>query len=251
MDGSSVDGTIDASNRLAPRIPRVAIIGAGLVAATTAYALLMSGVAGEIALIGRDRDRVEGHLKDLSDAALYSRPTRIVPGDYTYYATAHVIIVAVGRATMNSTGPDVSGRATNQPPTASPQRRPASVAAVIRAGVTATFSHASCIRPLVAGRIAGLFAPRSANDRGRDETSDSCDSDRRNPPQWRSRTAAARIRATVGRHARRETAPPPLEVPRRSSFDRQARSRRDSFPPRAPAQRCVDRDLPVDGWSRC
>jgi L-lactate dehydrogenase len=98
MDGSSVDVTIDASNRLAPRIPRVAIIGPGLVGATTAYALLMSGVAGEIVLIGRDRDRVEGHVKDLSDAALYSRPTRIVAGDFGHCATADVIIVAVGVA---------------------------------------------------------------------------------------------------------------------------------------------------------
>jgi hypothetical protein len=46
---------------------------------------------------------------------------------------------------MNNTGPEVSGRATSQPPTVSPQRRPASVATAIRAGVTATFSHTSGI----------------------------------------------------------------------------------------------------------
>ncbi|MFZ0009558.1 MAG: NAD(P)-binding domain-containing protein [Steroidobacteraceae bacterium] len=98
MDGSSVDVTIDASIRPEPPIPRVAIIGPGLVGAMTAYALLMSGVAGEIVLIGRDRDRVEEHVKELSDAALYSRPTRIVAGDFSYCATADVIIVAVGVA---------------------------------------------------------------------------------------------------------------------------------------------------------
>lgn len=98
MDGSSGDVTIDVSHRSAPRIPRVAIVGPGLVGATTAYALLMSGVAGEIVLIGRDRERVEGHVKDLSDAALYSRPTRIIAGDFGHCATADVIIVAVGVA---------------------------------------------------------------------------------------------------------------------------------------------------------
>ncbi|MFZ1907372.1 MAG: L-lactate dehydrogenase [Steroidobacteraceae bacterium] len=104
MDGSSVDVTIDASNRPAPRIPRVAIIGPGLVGATTAYALLMSGVAGELVLIGRDRERVEGHVKDLSDAALYSRPTRIIAGDFGHCATADVIIVAVGVAQRRFAG---------------------------------------------------------------------------------------------------------------------------------------------------
>jgi malate/lactate dehydrogenase len=74
------------------------------VGATTAYALLMAGVAGEIVLIGRDRERVEGHVKDLSDAAVYSRPTRVLAGDFTCYATADVIIVAVGVAQQRFAG---------------------------------------------------------------------------------------------------------------------------------------------------
>jgi L-lactate dehydrogenase len=35
-------------------------------------------------------------VKDLRDASLYSQPTRIVAGDFSYCATADVIIVAVG-----------------------------------------------------------------------------------------------------------------------------------------------------------
>lgn len=96
VDRSVVDVPIGAVHRTAHRIPSVAIVGPGLVGTTTAYALLMSGVAGEIVLIGRDRERVEGHVKDLRDAALYSHPTRIVAGDFSYCATADVIIVAVG-----------------------------------------------------------------------------------------------------------------------------------------------------------
>jgi L-lactate dehydrogenase len=85
-----------ATHRMANRMPSVAIVGPGLVGTTTAFALLMSGVAGEIVLIGRDQERAEGHVKDLRDASLYSQPTRIVAGDFSYCATADVIIVAVG-----------------------------------------------------------------------------------------------------------------------------------------------------------
>jgi L-lactate dehydrogenase len=87
---------LPAVHRPARRVPSVAIVGPGLVGATTAFGLLTSGAAGEIVLIGRDRDRVEGHVKDLRDAALYSHPTRIVAGDFADCATADVIFVTVG-----------------------------------------------------------------------------------------------------------------------------------------------------------
>ena len=87
---------IDAAHRATHRIPSVAIVGAGLVGATTAYALLMSGEAAEIVLIGRDRNRVEGQVKDLRDAALYSHATRILAGDFADCASADVIIITVG-----------------------------------------------------------------------------------------------------------------------------------------------------------
>jgi L-lactate dehydrogenase len=105
QDVRSVEGTVptapqgvarDAAHRTAHRVASVAIVGPGLVGATTAYSLLMSGVAAEIVLIGRDRNRVAGHVHDLRDAALYSHPTRIVAGDFADCATADVIIVTVG-----------------------------------------------------------------------------------------------------------------------------------------------------------
>jgi L-lactate dehydrogenase len=87
---------VSAVHRAAHRVPSVAIVGPGLVGTTTAYGLLTSGAAGEIVLIGRDRGRVEGHVKDLRDAALYSHPTRIVAGDFADCASADVILVTVG-----------------------------------------------------------------------------------------------------------------------------------------------------------
>jgi L-lactate dehydrogenase len=86
------------SQRRAHPVTRVAIVGAGLVGTTTAHALLVSGTASEIVLIGRDRKRVDGHVHDLRDAALYSHPTRIVSGDYSDCAAADVIVITAGTA---------------------------------------------------------------------------------------------------------------------------------------------------------
>jgi L-lactate dehydrogenase len=93
---ASVEAVVDTGHRSAQRVPSVAIVGPGLVGATTAYALLVSGAAAEIVLIGRDRNRVEGQVKDLRDAALYSHATRNVAGDFAECASADVIIVTVG-----------------------------------------------------------------------------------------------------------------------------------------------------------
>jgi hypothetical protein len=80
---ASVEVAVDAAHRSAYGIPSVAIVAPGLVrTATSACALLMSGLVGEIVLIGMNRDRVEGHVGDLPDAALYSSPTRIAAGGY-------------------------------------------------------------------------------------------------------------------------------------------------------------------------
>jgi L-lactate dehydrogenase len=56
---------------LETRVPRVAIVGAGLVGSTTAYALMMSGMAAEIVLIDRDSRRAEGPVNDLPDAEVF------------------------------------------------------------------------------------------------------------------------------------------------------------------------------------
>jgi tRNA A37 threonylcarbamoyladenosine dehydratase len=55
---------IETGPKSALRIPRVAVVGTGLVGSTTAYALLMSGMPAEIVLIDRDRRRAEGHAHE-------------------------------------------------------------------------------------------------------------------------------------------------------------------------------------------
>ena len=45
---------------------KVAIIGSGNVGSTFAFALMISGLAREIVLIGRDRKKAEGECMDLN-----------------------------------------------------------------------------------------------------------------------------------------------------------------------------------------
>ena len=78
------------------RTARVAVVGAGYVGATTAYALLISGVAAEIVLIDRDHERAKGHVLDLKDAELFSHTARVLAGDFSDCATADVIILTAG-----------------------------------------------------------------------------------------------------------------------------------------------------------
>jgi L-lactate dehydrogenase len=77
---------------------RIAIVGAGNVGSTFAYALLLSGLAGEIVLIDTDKQRAEGEVMDLNHALPLSRPARIWQGVYADCAGADVIVVSAGAA---------------------------------------------------------------------------------------------------------------------------------------------------------
>ncbi|HOW92164.1 MAG TPA: L-lactate dehydrogenase, partial [Anaerolineaceae bacterium] len=56
---------------------RIAVVGAGNVGATFAYALLLSGLAGEIVLIDHNQVKAEGEAMDLRHAVPLSHPTRV------------------------------------------------------------------------------------------------------------------------------------------------------------------------------
>ena len=64
--------------------------------ATTAYALLLSGLAAEIVLIDVERSKAEGQAMDLNHAQPFAHPTRIWAGDYADCAGAAIVIVAAG-----------------------------------------------------------------------------------------------------------------------------------------------------------
>jgi 2-polyprenyl-6-methoxyphenol hydroxylase-like FAD-dependent oxidoreductase len=90
----SQDGFKDAL--LESRIPRVVIVGTGFVGSTTAYALMMSGMAAEIVLIDRDPRRAEGQVNDLRDAEVFSHTTRVFAGDFSDCRSADITVITAG-----------------------------------------------------------------------------------------------------------------------------------------------------------
>jgi L-lactate dehydrogenase len=77
---------------------KVVVVGAGQVGTTFAYALLLSGLVGEMALIDVNRERLEGEVMDLNHAVPLSNPMRIWAGDYADCAGADVVVVTAGTA---------------------------------------------------------------------------------------------------------------------------------------------------------
>jgi L-lactate dehydrogenase len=75
---------------------RVAVVGAGNVGATYAHHLLLRGLAAEIVLINRDRDRAEGEAMDLTHTVPWAQPTRIWAGGYEDCAGAAVTVLTAG-----------------------------------------------------------------------------------------------------------------------------------------------------------
>lgn len=90
---------------------RIAIIGAGNVGATTAYALMLRALFREIVLIDRDGDLAAAEAADLSDANALARPARIWAGDYADAADAGLVVITAGAATRgDETRLSVAGR---------------------------------------------------------------------------------------------------------------------------------------------
>lgn len=77
---------------------RIAIIGAGNVGATFAYALLISGLSSEIVLIDSNTAKAEGEVMDLNHSIPLARPTRILAGNYADCAGAAVTVITAGSA---------------------------------------------------------------------------------------------------------------------------------------------------------
>ncbi|HIG98173.1 TPA: L-lactate dehydrogenase [Candidatus Woesearchaeota archaeon] len=76
---------------------KVAIIGAGFVGATAAYALMIEGVANEITLIDVNRQKAEGEALDLKHGLQFVHTAKISFGsDYGLCRDSDVIIVCAG-----------------------------------------------------------------------------------------------------------------------------------------------------------
>lgn len=78
------------------KLPKIAIIGAGSVGTTTAYALILQNIDAEIILADINEVRCHGEVLDLSDArALYGQP-QVRTGTAHDVRQADIIIIAAG-----------------------------------------------------------------------------------------------------------------------------------------------------------
>ena len=75
---------------------KIAVIGAGFVGATTAYTLMISGIAEEIVLVDVNKDKAEGDAKDMSHGAAFVSPVEVKAGDYAACDGADLIIITAG-----------------------------------------------------------------------------------------------------------------------------------------------------------
>lgn len=78
---------------------RVAIIGAGHVGSTAAYALMLRALFREIVLVDNDQALAAAEAADISDANALARPARIWAGDYGDAAAAQIAVITAGAAT--------------------------------------------------------------------------------------------------------------------------------------------------------
>jgi len=79
--------------------PKVTIIGAGNVGATTAYTLMLLGVAREIAIVDSNVQKASGESLDLNHGISFVNPTSIYQADYKDGCqNADVIVITAGAA---------------------------------------------------------------------------------------------------------------------------------------------------------
>ena len=75
---------------------KVAVVGAGDVGASFAYALAQDGVASEIALVDARPGLAEGQALDMAHGLPFLTPTNLHAGDAADYANADVIVITAG-----------------------------------------------------------------------------------------------------------------------------------------------------------
>jgi L-lactate dehydrogenase len=76
---------------------KIAIIGAGAVGSTIAYALILKNIMAHISLIDIDEIRCRGEILDLSDTLPFGSFSEITHGSLEDARNAHIIIIAAGK----------------------------------------------------------------------------------------------------------------------------------------------------------
>ncbi len=77
-------------------VRKVAVVGAGFVGATSAYAMIISGVCSELVMIDINKQKLNGEVLDLVHGASFVKPVQISAGDYKDAAGADIVVISAG-----------------------------------------------------------------------------------------------------------------------------------------------------------
>ncbi len=75
---------------------KIGIIGMGYVGSTTAFTLMLQGIASELVLIDINQSKAEGESLDLFQSTSFIHPIQIYAGDYRDLKDAKIIIISAG-----------------------------------------------------------------------------------------------------------------------------------------------------------
>ncbi|OOM77674.1 L-lactate dehydrogenase [Clostridium sp. BL-8] len=77
---------------------KISVIGAGFVGATTAYALMNSGIATEICLFDINMDKAMGEVMDLVHGTSFVKPVNIYAGNIDETKDSDIVVITAGAA---------------------------------------------------------------------------------------------------------------------------------------------------------
>ena len=76
---------------------KVSIIGAGAVGTSTAYALLIKRIAGEVAIYDTNKAKVDAEVLDLAHGSQFTNPSRVYGGDdIEVVRNSDVVVITAG-----------------------------------------------------------------------------------------------------------------------------------------------------------
>lgn len=75
---------------------KVTVVGAGMVGASAAFAMVVRGAASEVVLIDRNRALAEAQAQDILHATPFAYPARIAAGDFADMTGSGIVVLAAG-----------------------------------------------------------------------------------------------------------------------------------------------------------
>lgn len=75
---------------------KIAIVGAGNVGSTFAFALMMSGLTREIVLVDPNEEKAKGECMDLNHGVSFVPPVNICSGDFSACKDADIVVITAG-----------------------------------------------------------------------------------------------------------------------------------------------------------